>query len=136
MPCNFLSIARAKIDAKYGAELLANADGLAVFANALAPLMGRVPEIVREPGGSVLLKGDRTNLRITADAVQAVNVWTSKDEMARLVETATKLAAQIAIPLATERTVKGLAKRYGQYAIQSDQRVGPARVVKLKIPLN
>ena len=135
MPCNYLAIAKATLDARYGAALLENEAALAVLARALAPLMGRFPEIVHETDGSVLFRGVRTNLRITAEAIQAVNVWTSKDEMATLVARAKELATALAIELATEQTVTGLATRYGQYAIQSDTRVGQARVVKMRIPL-
>ena len=135
MPCNMLAIARATIDARYGAALLENEQALAILARALAPLMGRFPEIVHESDGSVLLKGVRTNLRITAENIQAVNVWTSPDEMAALVKKASELATALAIELGTEQTVKGLAARYGQYAITSDTRVGAARVVKMRIPL-
>jgi len=135
LPCNYLSVARAKIDAQYGAELLANADALAVLVKALEAIMGRVPDVIREPGGSIRLRGERTNLRITADTIQAVDVWTSKDEMARMVRRATEIVQALAIASATERTIKGLAARYGQFAIQSDQRVASGgRMVKIKIP--
>jgi hypothetical protein len=136
MPCNFLSVARARIDAKYGAELLANADALAILVKALEAVMGKVPEVVRERDGSLLLRGERTNLRITADTIQAVNVWTSKDEMAQMVRQATEIVKALAAASATERTVKGLAARYGQYAITEDRRVGQGRMVKIRVPLS
>lgn len=135
MPCNFLSVARAKIDAKYGAEILTNADALAILVRELTPIMGSVPNVVRERDGVILLRGQRTNLRITSDAIQAVDVWTSKDEMARMVRQATEIVAALAVASATERTVRGLAKKYGQYAITEDRRMGQGRRVKIRVPL-
>jgi hypothetical protein len=133
--CDMLSVARAKIDAQYGAELLANADALAVLVRELARVMGRVPDVIRERDGSILLRGQRTNLRITANTIQAVDVWTSKDEMARMVRQATEIVQALAIASATERTVKGLAARYGQFAITEDRRMGQGRMVKIRISL-
>lgn len=138
MPCNFLSVARARIDAAYGAELLANADALAILVRELTKVMGKAPEVVRERDGSIMLRGERTNLRITADTIQAVDVWTSKDEMARMVRQATEIVQALAIASATERTVQGLKRRYGQFAIApgDDRRVaGGGRMVKIKVPL-
>lgn len=135
MPCNSIAVITARIEAKHVEELLQSEPGLKALAKALVPVLGAEPTltnygdqaILSVPAGPQVIL-DKNGLRVTARYM----AYAKQQEITRAVA---EIAQKLAIPLAQQRIVQGVKDRYGQFAVTSDQQVGAARVVKLRIPL-
>lgn len=137
MPCDSLAVATARVEPNVGTELLANPDGLRALALGLVKILAIQPEVVLPVEGraEAYLRTPRVTLCIRPTGITATSGTLSRSETDRIATAAAQIGTSLAVPLATERTVKTLAQRYGKYAIQSDTRVGQTRVVKIRIPL-
>lgn len=136
MPCNALATVRAKIEAKHVEELLLSEPGLRALVKALVPNVLRAePTLSVSIGQAVLRTQDGVQIILDNTGLRVVARYMSYASQQELTRQVAQLAQKLAIPLAQERLVQGLKARYGQYAVTSDQAVGAARVVKLRIPL-
>lgn len=139
MVCYYVAQAQAQIETESTAELLRSPEALAVLAQQLARLLNQPaaavvvdragPELVylRAPGP--------TRLTIRAGSIWGESYSLPRIQVDALVAQITQIAEQLAGPLVQERAVQAIRETYGAYAITGDQRVGAARVVKVRIPL-
>ena len=137
MPCNTVALVRAQIAAEHTTELLASTEALKALSLSLATLLGREPTVVQHRVGeyAALQLGDLT-INISRFDITATSPRMSRYDLQPLAEKIVKVAVDLAIPLAIQRTVKAVESRYGKLAIQSDTRqANGSRVVKLKIPV-
>jgi hypothetical protein len=137
LPCNTVALVRAQIEAVHTVELLASAEALKALSLSLVTLLGREPTVVQHRVGeyAALQLGDLT-INISRFDITATSPRMSRYDLQPLLEKIVKVATDLAIPLAIQRTVKAVESRYGKLAIQSDTRqANGSRVVKLKIPL-
>jgi hypothetical protein len=137
MPCNTVAVVRAQIAAEHTTELLASPEALKALTLSLVTLLGSEPVVIRFRAGvdASLRLGDLT-IDITRDGITATSPRLTRYDLQPLLEKVVKVAMDLAIPLAIQRTVKAVESRYGKLAIQSDTRqANGSRVVKLKIPV-
>jgi hypothetical protein len=137
VPCNTIAIVRAQIEAQHTTELLASPEALKALSLSLVTLLGSEPVVIRFRAGvdASLRLGDLT-IDITRDGITATSPRLTRYDLQPLLEKVVKVAMDLAIPLAIQRTVKAVESRYGKLAIQSDTRQpNGSRVVKLKIPV-
>ena len=136
MPCNTVAIVRAQIAAEHTTELLASAEALKALTLSLVSLLGREPTVVHRPGSYAEIRLGALTIAITQDGITSTHPDLSRYGLQTLSDRVVKVAVDLAIPLAIQRTVKAVASRYGKLAIQSDTRQpNGSRVVKLKIPV-
>jgi len=137
MPCNTVAVVRAQIAAVHTVELLASPEALKALTLSLVTLLGSEPVVIRFRAGvdASLRLGDLT-IDITRDGITATSPRLTRYDLQPLLEKVVKVAMDLAIPLAIQRTVKAVESRYGKLAIQSDTRqANGSRVVKMKIPV-
>jgi hypothetical protein len=137
VPCNTVAIVRAQIAAEHTTELLASTEALKALSLSLVSLLGAEPTVVQHLIGqyaSLQLGG--LNVAITQDGITCTHRDLSRYDLQTIADRIVKVAVDLAIPLAIQRTVKAVESRYGKLAIQSDTRQpNGSRVVKLKIPV-
>jgi hypothetical protein len=137
MPCNTVALVRAQIAADHTIELLASTEALKALRLSLVSLLGAEPAIgIYRPGQYAELQLGDLTIEITQGGVACTSRRLSRSDLQPLAEKIVKVAMDLAIPLAIQRTVKAVESRYGRLAIQSDTRqANGSRVVKLKIPV-
>lgn len=136
MPCDSIAVVTAKIEAKYVEELLASEPGLRALVKALVPAVLSVePGLNLSRGQAVLRCQDGVDIILDKSGLRVSARYMGYARQQELTEKVARIAEKLAIPLAQQRLVQGLKTRYGQFAVTSDQQVGVARVVKLRIPL-
>jgi hypothetical protein len=131
------ALVRAQIAAEHTTELLASPEALKALTLSLVTLLGSEPVVIRFRAGvdASLRLGDLT-IDITRDGITATSQRLTRYDLQPLLEKVVKVAMDLAIPLAIQRTVKAVESRYGKLAIQSDTRqANGSRIVKLKIPV-
>jgi hypothetical protein len=137
VPCNQVALVRAQIEAVHTVELLASAESLKALTLSLVTLLGAEPVVVQHRVGvrADLQLGD-LNISIARDGITLTGPVPVGSPFQTLADRIVKVAMDLAIPLAIQRTVKAVESRYGKLAIQSDTRqANGSRVVKLKIPV-
>jgi len=137
MPCNTVALVRAQIAAEHTVELLASAESLKALTLSLVSLLGREPTVVQHrPGSYAEIRLGALTIAITQDGITSTHPDLSRYGLQTLSDRVVKVAVDLAIPLAIQRTVKVVESRYGKLAIQSDTRqANGSRIVKLKIPV-
>lgn len=135
MACFTVARVRGSLSAEHTTELLASAEALKALALSLVSVLGAEPTLAyRDERLAELVLAD-LRITISPGGITATSARRSRAEITTLVSQIVTTATALAIPLAIQRTVKAVAARYGQFAVQSDVRQGTNRVVKLKIPV-
>lgn len=137
MPCGSIAVVAARIEAKHTEELLLSEPGLRALAKALVPVFNGEEPVLAMSRGQAVLRVASTGVQVILDeaGLRVTARYMRLDALKALTDRIAGIAQSLAIPLAQERIVKGLADRYGQLAVTGDQRAGESRVVKLRIPL-
>lgn len=138
MVCNMVAVVSARLETRFGVELLASEPGLRALAEQLAPLLGGVPEVILQTLNGVptaLLRSPQLTVILTQDGVSAQSYRLSRPQIEAVLAKTREVGELLAVPLAQERLVNAVKATYGQLSVLSDTRQGAARVTRIRLPL-